>query len=107
MNEENEPKLSFTCNFDERTAWEVEQKGWFEGVVVILPNGLRIPVSFWDPVRLSQDLETGLKFGEICLAEPGLIVLPKVTYEYMQKAIRQLFEKKYFDRLIALGGDQQ
>jgi hypothetical protein len=99
-----EPLLSFTCEFDERTAWEVEQKGWFEGAVVVLPNGLRIPISFWDPVRLSQDLESGLKLGEVCIAEPALVVVPKVTYDYMQAAVRQLFEKKYFERLTSLAG---
>jgi hypothetical protein len=98
-----EPTLSFICEFDEHTAWEVEQKGWFEGAVVTLPNGLAVPLSFWDPVRLSQDLETGLKFGSVCLAEPALIVVPKVTFEYMQKAVKELFGKGYFDRLIALG----
>jgi hypothetical protein len=99
----NEPALSFTRDFDEMTAWEAEQKGWFECGVVTLPGGLRIPVSFWDPVRLAQDLQEGLKAGRVCLAEPALIVVPSVTREYMERAVGELFRSGYFDRLVGLG----
>ena len=97
------PTLSFTCDFDVRTAWEVEQKGWFRCAVVILPNGLRIPVFFLDPIRLAQDLEYAVGEGRCCLAEPGLIIVPSVTREAMERAVSELFESKYFDCLIALG----
>jgi hypothetical protein len=99
----SEPVLSFTCDFDDLTAWEVEQKGWFECAVVTLPGGLQVPVSFWDPVRLKQDLENALKGGNVCLAEPALIIVPSVTREYMERAVGELFRNGYFDRLLALG----
>lgn len=104
MNVAQTPTLVFTCEFDERTAWEVEQKGFFEHALTRLPNGLEIHVCFWDPIRLSQDLETGLKHGMSCFAEPGLIVVPSVTVDNMKSAIVQLYCNGYFDRLIGIGG---
>jgi hypothetical protein len=102
MQEDIAPTLRVTCDFDERTAWEVEQKGWFEGAVAVMPNGLEITLSFWDPVRLSQEISDGARLGRACFAEPGLVVVPSVTREHMQNAIKELAKAKYFDRLIAL-----
>ena len=47
-------------------------------------------VSFYDPVRLNQDLESVQESGEACLAEVGLIILPSVTRKYMEKPFQQL-----------------
>jgi hypothetical protein len=102
MNEQIVPTLRFTCDFDDRTAWEVQQKGWFEGAVAVMPNGLEIALSFWDPVRLSQEISDGVRLGRACFAEPGLVIVPSVTRDHMQKAIEELAKAKYFDRLIAL-----
>jgi len=102
MEEPTAPTLRFTCDFDERTAWEVEQKGWFECAVAVMPNGLEIALSFWDPIRLSQEIAEGARLGRVCFAEPGLVIVPTVTQEHMEKAIKELAESKYFDQLIAL-----
>lgn len=99
----NMPALVFSCDFDEQTAHEVELKGWFEAVAVRLPNGLEIPLSFRDPVRLAQDLEAEVAVGRSCVAEPGLIVLPKITRANMTAAVDQLYRAGFFDRLVALG----
>jgi len=108
MAEETTPTLRFTCDYDERTAWEVEQKGWFECAVAVMPNGLEIALSFWDPVRLSQEITDRARVGRVCFAEPGLVIVPTVTREHMEQAIKELGEAKYFDQLIALAqGDQK
>jgi len=91
------PKLSFPHGFDERDAVESEQRGYFGYATVELPSGSKVNVCFYDPVRLAQDLETVQESGEACIAEPGLIVIPSVTLEYMQRAIQQLYAKRYFD----------
>src|SRR5437899_10454630 len=39
------------------------KKGWFEKAVIDLPNGSRIPLSFWDPVGSHGSLQV-LKNGE-------------------------------------------
>jgi hypothetical protein len=40
------------------------------------------------------------KAGNPYVAEPGLIVLPEVTLEYMQKAVRRLAQAGFFESLI-------
>lgn len=94
--------LLFTCDFDERTEWEIQQKGWFEQALVRLPDGSTVPVCFWDPVRLAQDLEADLKAGRICIAQPGMIVIPKVTVKNMQAAVEELYSEGFFDRFKPL-----
>jgi len=102
MSEDTGPKLSFACQFDERTALEVEQKGFFEHALVEFPNGVRVPICFWDPARLAQDLETETRLGRVCIGEPGLIVLRKVTLKNMTAAVEELYRRGYFDRLKSL-----
>jgi|ERR1700730_8141750 hypothetical protein len=102
MEEANHATLSFACDFDERTAWEVRQKGWFEQAIVHLPDGNKVPVCFWDPGRLSQDLETDLKLGKTCISEPGMIVIPEVTAENMKAAVEELYHRGYFNQLRSL-----
>ncbi len=92
--------LLFTENFDERTAFEIEEKGWCGIALVELPGGVRVKLFFYDPVRLAQDLENGLARGAVCIAEPGMIVVPKVTRKYMEKAVNQLFENGYFNKIL-------
>ena len=102
MTKPNHTILSFTCDFDERTEWEIQQKGWFERAVARLPDGSTVPICFWDPVRLTQDLEADLKSGRSCIAEPGMIVIPEVTVKNMQAAVEELYNAGYFDRLKSL-----
>ena len=94
---QNSVRLSFNCEMDERTEWEIRQKGYFEHSSVNLPDGKTVRVFFWDPVRLSQDLETDLQAGRACLAEPGMIILPEITITSMKVAVEELFERGYFN----------
>jgi len=94
---QNSVTLSFNCEMDERAEWEIRQKGYFEHSSVILPNGKTVPIFFWDPIRLSQDLETNLRAGRACLAEPGMIILPEITVTNMKVAMEELFERGYFN----------
>src|SRR5271166_6440283 len=97
---------SFTIHFpdwfDDRAAWEAEDKGWLPGVTVELADGSRYPVFFYDPVRLSQDLEVDVSQGRPYAAEPGLIVLPQVTRAAIGEAVRQLVGTGFFDHLRPL-----
>lgn len=96
------PTLSFPYGFDERDAVESEQRGYFGQAIVELPSGARVKVCFYEPIRLNQDLETVQKSGEVCIGEPGLIIIPSVTLENMQRAIEQLFLEGYFDSFVPL-----
>ena len=102
MSGRNHVSLSFDCEFDARAEWEIEQKGWFEHGLVHMPDGSSVHVSFWSPGRLAHDLEADLKSGKTCLAEPGMIVVPKVTVENMKAAVEELYQSGYFDRLRSL-----
>ncbi len=94
--------LSFTCDFDERAAYEIEKTGFFEHAIANLPGGKRVKVSFWDPGRLAQDLETELKQGHVSLGQPGLILVPRVTVENMRRAVNEQYESGYFDQLLGI-----
>ena len=102
MQEGNHVTLSFTCDFDEKAQWEVQQKGWFDQALVHLSDSSKLRVCFWDPVRLSQDLVTDLNLGRTCIAEPGMIVIPQVTVENMKAAVEELYHRGYFNQLRSL-----
>lgn len=60
---QRDPELIFDIGFDERTEFEIEQKGFFEHVQARLPDGRIAQVCFWDPIRFAQDFQTNLKHG--------------------------------------------
>ena len=95
-------KLSFACEMDDNTAWDIEQKGWCEIADAHLPDGSVVRLSFWDPSRLAQSLEDELKSGKTCFTEPAMIVVPTVSIENMKTAVEELYESGYFDQLRAL-----
>ena len=102
MNPKIDPTLSFACDFDERTAFEVEQRGYFEHAIAGLPDGRQVKVCFRDPIRLARDLENEQELGRISIGEPGLIIIPRVTVEKMLRAIKELYHDGYFDRLSSI-----
>jgi hypothetical protein len=95
------PTLSFSCEMDARAFYEIELKGFFQHTLVNLPDGTRVRVSFWDPIRLSQDLKTATERGKSCIAEPCIIILPKITLANMTAAVEELYRSGYFERLRA------
>lgn len=95
-------RVHFPEAYDERGEWEVEAKGWLQGVQVELTDGSRFPLFFYDPVRLSQDLEADRKQGRVVMAEPGMVVVPEVTRDGILRAVEQLVRDRYFDHLKPL-----
>lgn len=92
-----EYKLSWPKGFDEY-AWEIESKGWFSDVTIIL-SGRSIKPIFYDPKRLEQDIadeiaEQGLFF------ESNLIVLERVTKENIENAVAKLASSGKLDVLL-------
>lgn len=94
--------VTFSCEFDDRTAFEVQEKSFFDQAVVTLADGSRYGLHFYDPVRLEQDLRTEQKHGRACVGEPRLVVIPRVTKCNMELAVRQLAENGYFSSLVPL-----
>ncbi len=89
-------------DYDERSAYETPSRGYLEGATVLLADGSRYSVYFYDPVRLGQDLEECAKIGRPFLAEPNMIVLPEVTEPAMRTAVEQLARQGYFQQLKPL-----
>ena len=71
----------------EGAAFQVEQRGWTDAVVK-LSTGRRVAVVFYDVVRLSHDLKSVQESGEVCIGEPGMIIIPTVTLNYRERAYR-------------------
>jgi|ERR1700686_2492789 len=93
------PKIVFPNTFDERSKSEMPLRGCLSHVLVELQDGSRYPVDFIDPVRLAQELKDNIKLNIPCYAEPGLIVLPEVTLEYIENAVRYLHQHGFFEHL--------
>jgi hypothetical protein len=91
--------LEYTCEMDERDWFEVHDKGVFQHAVAVLPGGRRVPVSFWDPIRLRQDIEFHFNRGKTCFSEVGLIVVPSITHENMTVAVNELYVQSFFEHL--------
>lgn len=98
MNASSYPRLCFEYEFDERTAAETEMRGYWGHSHVVLADGTIIPVTFYDPGRLAQDLEEEAKHGRPFIAETNLIVLESVTRQNMEAAIKQLDAEGFFSK---------
>jgi thiamine monophosphate kinase len=96
------PLLILPADFDPLIAQDVEEKGWYGLAIAQLENGDQFELIFYEPKRLYQDLEIELNQEKACVTEPGLIVIPRVTRLYMEKALRQLHQDGYFQRLAPL-----
>jgi hypothetical protein len=88
-------KLELPDDFDDY-AWEVESKGWFNGAIFVLGH-VRYRLFFYDPTRLSQDIEDELE-GGVAFLERNLLVVKTVDRNNMEKAIEFLAKSgKYID----------
>jgi hypothetical protein len=86
--------------FDERAQAEAEARGYLSHVFVKQADGCLYAVVFYDCVRLAQDLEYEVSTGRMCIAEPGLIVLPTVTLANVVAAVERLSREGFFASLI-------
>jgi hypothetical protein len=93
------PHLRFVGEFTEQDAYEAQGRGYLSHVLVELDSGRLYPVSFYDPMRLGQDLEQLAGLGRPFLAEPGMIVVPEITPESMKTAVERLAGDGFFDHL--------
>ena len=89
-------KIIYPIAWDEQDNIERPCKGWLSGVVVQMEDGKEFSLTFYDPVRLQQDLAVGLKNGEAAIVEKGLIVVPEVTKVNIERAIVQAANEGYF-----------
>jgi hypothetical protein len=88
--------LSFPEGFDERAEFELPYRGYLPDVTLELDDGTRHRLSFIDMARLEQGLTDDCRMGRHDFVEPGLVVLPEVTTEAIQRAVQGLWDRKFF-----------
>jgi hypothetical protein len=85
--------------FDESES-EIELKGWISGVVLTI-EGKRHSLTFYDPVRLAQEIGDQLRRSSIFF-EPNLVVVESVTRSAMQSAAESLVATGQLTNLVSL-----
>ena len=93
------PILILPDDFLERDLYEMPLKGRLSCGIVERASGARYRLSFTDPVRLRQDLESDAQRGRPWFVEPNLIVLTEVTLENIKRCIHALEREGYFDKI--------
>ncbi len=75
------------ADFDEHD-WQItESKGHLDDADVELADGRIVPVTFYEPVRLAQDIATELSLGSTSVSWKRLIIVAKVTPTALQSAV--------------------
>jgi hypothetical protein len=77
-------------DWDAATAFDVQNKGWYDQAELQMDDGRIVPLSFWDPVRLSQEIKADFESGKRFFTEQNLIVLPMLTEESIRNAVSEL-----------------
>jgi hypothetical protein len=89
--------LSFPEGYDEQAEFELPFRGYLRDVTLELEDGSRHQLFFIDLARLEQSLTDNARMGRPYLTEPGLIVLPQVTTEAIQRTVQALWDEGFFD----------
>ena len=97
MNNKKPPAVHFAYGFDEQDQYEAKSRGYLSHVQVVYEGGIKYNVTFWDSIRLQQDLEEEGKLGNGFVAEPGMIVVQEITKESIESAVRKLHFERFFD----------
>lgn len=85
------------ADFDDY-AWEVQAKGCFTEALMTIA-GKRYRLNFYDPTRLSQEIESELARG-VAFAEPNLVIVRAVTRSDMEQAAEMLAQSAQANTLV-------
>ncbi|MCA9674711.1 MAG: hypothetical protein H6708_05070 [Kofleriaceae bacterium] len=96
-------QLLFAQESDDDILELAKDRGYLSHVLVETTDGQLFPVTFYDAVRVAQDVEEDTDGGLV--ADPGMIVLRTLTRETMERAVRVLCEGGYFSHLRPLDGE--
>ncbi len=96
-------KLNFEAGYGARDEFETPARGYRSDVLAELDDGSVYRVTFYDPVRLAQTVEDDDRSGTPYFTEPGLIIVPKVDREHMERAAAELARVGFFDTLRPVG----
>jgi hypothetical protein len=83
----NKCSLVLPVDFDDY-AWEVQAKGFFPDALMLVSE-TRYRLTFYDPVRLSQEIDNQLQ-SEVAFSELNLVIVRSVTRANMEAAVSML-----------------
>jgi hypothetical protein len=66
-------------------------------------DGARYLLSFVDPGNVRMGLESSDPDIVNCFAEPGMVVVHKITESHIRSAVDQLVKRGFFDTLVSIG----
>src|SRR5690242_8918195 len=92
------PRATWPKEFSEHDSLEMRAKGYINLRIAVAP-GVSHTLYFTDPVRLGQDVDAELRQGYPCFDQPGLVIVPEVTVENIDKAVPYLWRSGFFSRL--------
>lgn len=97
MSNQQNPIIQYKYGLNEIEEFEMKFKGYRSGVIVECPNKLKYELCFYDPIRLGQDLE-----DEEIIYEAGLVIVKEVTKQSIEKAVLQMWQNNFFDKLAPI-----
>jgi hypothetical protein len=94
--------LVFQDGFTEFDEFDTPMRGYRSGVYLD-NNGQCYPLYFYDPYRLSADLESTMEWDEKYrrnyIAEHGIVIIPEVSLKNMLDVVYSLLDKEnYFNK---------
>jgi hypothetical protein len=69
-------------------------------------DSARYRLSFVDPGNVRMGLDSSDPNIVNCFAEPGMVVVQKITENHIRSAVDQLVKKRFFDTLVPVGTDR-
>ena len=81
----------------ERDEFEALNKGYRTYVIVQIKED-RYELNFISMIRLVQDYEVEQEYLGYYLPEPNTLVVEDVTKETIEKVVKKLYERKYFEK---------
>jgi hypothetical protein len=81
-------RIEFPDYFDSYIG-ELEAKGYFADLV-IHAAGRRYRPTFYDPIRLGQEVKDALSAGAVCFSEANLVIVDKISRDALEAAVAQL-----------------
>lgn len=106
MSQDDMPRLVFPYGFDGEDEQEAKLKGWYAAVYAEFEDGKKFSLHFVDSNRLQHDLSQAVSEGRTCIAEAGMVVVPEVTLNSMQRAFSELLKGHFFQTLVPLADEE-
>jgi hypothetical protein len=99
-------KLVFPVEGFQRQLDEATERGFLSHVLVEIDGTNLYPVCFYAIDELRGQFIEDPRYPYPVVAEPGMIVLPEITLDRMEDAVRWLCEKGYFRHMRPLSQEQ-